>query len=246
MPRAPIADRLYRLLLRCYPGEFRDEYEREMQQAFLDRLDQDRAAGAGAVVRLWRQVITDAILLAPAEHLDVLRQDIRYAARTLRRAPLFALTAIATLAVGVGANTAIFSVVHAVALRPLHYADSNRLIRIWEDNPPLAINGFSVSWPNFADWRERSRTLDLAAWQYDSVTIRGTRDPVRVSSLTVTPEFLSILSVRPRAGRIFTAADAAPSGSPVALLSEGLWNRQFGGDPDVVGRAITVGDSTAT
>jgi hypothetical protein len=73
MPRPPVAERVYRLLLRCFPGEFRDEYEREMQQAFRDRLDQDRARGAGAVVRLWRQVLADAILLAPAEHLDVLR-----------------------------------------------------------------------------------------------------------------------------------------------------------------------------
>ena len=85
MPRMSIAERLYRLLLRCYPVEFRDEYEREMLQAFHDRLGEDQAAGFRAVLRLWRQVLADAILLAPGEHLDVLGQDLRYAVRTFRR-----------------------------------------------------------------------------------------------------------------------------------------------------------------
>ncbi len=246
MPRLSIPERLYRLLLRCYPVEFRDEYEREMLQAFRDRLGEDRPAGFRATFRLWRQVLADAVLLAPGEHLDVLRQDLRYAIRTFRRAPLFALAAIATLALGVGANTAIFSVVYAVALRPLHYAESERLIRIWEDNPSLAIDGFAVSLPNFVSWRERSRTLDLAAWQEGGVTIRGTGDPVRVPLLTVTPEFFSILGARPRTGRIFLPADAAPDAPPVAMITEGLWIRHFGGDPSLVGRSVTVGDATAT
>src|SRR5215207_10153618 len=107
------SERLYRILLRCYPGEFRDEYAREMLQAFHDRLAEDRRIGPAAVARLWWQLAADAVVRAPGEHLDVLRQDVRYALRSLRRAPVFAATAIATLALGVGANTAIFSVVHA-------------------------------------------------------------------------------------------------------------------------------------
>src|SRR5512144_904771 len=100
MPRTSLAERLYRLLLRCYPGELRDEYEREMLQAFRDHLGEDRRIGFRAVFGLWRQVFADSIVRAPGEHLDVLQHDVRYAMRSLRRAPLFAMTAIATLALG--------------------------------------------------------------------------------------------------------------------------------------------------
>jgi len=246
MPRSSFAERVYRLLLRCYPGEFRDEYEREMLETFRERLGEDRKVGWGAVVMLWRQVLVDSVLRAPGEHLDVLRQDIRYGMRSLRRAPVFALTAIATLALGVGANTAIFSVVHAVALRPLPYDEPERLIRIWEDNQSLAIDGFAVSVPNFVSWRERSRTLDLAASYTRGVTIRGTGDPVRVPSLTATPEFFSILGARPRAGRMFSPSDVGPNAPRVAVITEGLWTRQFGGDPSVLGRVVSIDDGAAT
>ena len=149
MARLTIAERLYRLLLRCYPGEFRDDYEREMLLAFRERLTHDRHVGIGAVVRLWWQLVVDSVVRAPGEHLDVLRQDVRYAFRSLRRAPLFAITAIMTLALGVGANTAIFSVVHAVALQSLPYANADRLVRIYERNDALNIESFAVSLPNY-------------------------------------------------------------------------------------------------
>jgi putative ABC transport system permease protein len=246
MARIRFTERLYRVLLRCYPGEFRDEYEREMLQAFRERLNDDRRIGAGAVFGLWRQVVTDSIVRAPGEHLDVLRQDVRYAIRSLRRAPLFALTAIATLALGVGANAAIFSVVHAVALRPLPYEEPDRLIRIWEDNQTLAISGFAVSLPNFVSWRERSKTMDIAAFQTGGVTIRGHADPIRVSSLTATPEFFSVLGVRPQTGRSFLPSDAAVNAPRVALITEGLWGRHFGNDPSIVGRSVTIGATTTT
>ena len=246
MPRTPVTERIYRALLRCYPGEFRDEYEREMLQAFRERLNDDRRVGVTAVFGLWRQVLTDSIVRAPGEHLDVLRQDVRYAIRSLRRAPLFALTAIATLALGVGANAAIFSVVHAVALRPLPYEEPDRLIRIWEDNQALAISGFAVSLPNFVSWRERSKAMDLAAFQSGGVTILGYGDPIRVSSLTATPEFFSVLGVRPRAGRLFLPADAALNAPRVALVAEGLWARQFGNDPAILGRSVTIGGNATT
>ena len=160
MARRTFAERVYHLLLRCYPGEFRDEYEREMLRAFRERLGHDRTVGAMAVLRLWWQVVMDSILRAPGEHADVLRQDVRYALRSLRRAPAFTLTAVATLALGIGANTAIFSVVHAVALRPLAFDAGDRVIRVWEDNPSLNISSFSVSLPNYVSWRERALTAE--------------------------------------------------------------------------------------
>src|SRR5215203_1085741 len=207
MARTTMAERLYRLLLRCYPGEFRDDYEREMLLAFRDRLSDDRRIGAMAVLRLWWQLLVDSIVRAPGEHLDVLRQDVRYALRSLRRAPVFAVTAIATLALGVGANTAIFSIVHAVALRPLPYGNADRLVRIWERNDGLNVESFAVSLPNYASWRERLRTMEIAAWRGGSVTLRSTGDPIRVLSVQISADYFGMIGAKPIVGRTFLPGD---------------------------------------
>lgn len=246
MSRPTFAERVYRLLLRCYPGEFRDDYEREMLLAFRDRLGNDRKIGAGAIVRLWWQVAVDAVMRAPAEHIDVLRQDVRYAVRSLRRARVFAVTAIATLAIGIGANTAIFSMVHAVVLRPLPYDPDGRLIRIWEDNRSLGIEGFAVSLPNYASWKDRSRTLDLGAWMNGSTTLRGTGDPVRVPSVSVSASFFDLFAVRPARGRLFTASDEVLNGPAVAVITEGLWRSAFGADPAIFNSTVTIGERPHT
>jgi predicted permease len=247
MPRGTSwAERIYRSLLRCYPGEFRDEYQQEMLQAFRDRLAHDRAGGRRPLLRLWGQVLADSVLRAPGEHLDVLRQDLRYALRSLRRTPLFALTTITTLALAVGATTAIFSVVYAVALRPLPYDPGDRLVRIWEDNQSLSITGFSVSVPNFVSWKERSRTLDLGAWMGESVTLQGAGDPVRVPSIVATASFFTLFRVQPLHGRIFDESDERLDAPPVALISAGLWKSHFGTEPATIGRAVTIAGTTHT
>ena len=246
MPRPSLAERVYRLLLRFYPGEFRDDYEREMILAFRERLSHDRGVGTMAVLRLWGQLLADSIVRAPGEHLDVLRQDVRYAFRSLRRAPLFTLTAVATLALGVGANTAIFSVVHAVALRPLPYEAADRLVRIWERNDSLSITGFAVSLPNYVSWKERSKTLDLAGWRGGSVTLRGSGEPIRVLSVTISPEYFQIVGAKPLAGRAFVASDAAAGAERVALVRDSLWRSYFSSDPRVVGSAVTIAGQSHT
>jgi putative ABC transport system permease protein len=246
MARSTFAERLYRLLLCFYPGEFRDDYEREMMLAFRERLAHDRSIGPGAVLRLWAQLLMDSIVRAPAEHLDVLRQDLRYGFRSLRRAPLFTLTAVATLALGVGANTAIFSVVHAVALQPLPYESADRLVRIWERNESLSISGFAVSLPNFESWRERARTLELAGWRSGNVTLRSTAEPVRVPSVSISPDFFRLVGARPVAGRAFVASDAAPGAERVALIRDSLWRSYFGSDPAAIGTPVTIGTQTHT
>ncbi len=237
-------ERLDRLLLRCYPGEFRDEYEREMLQAFRDRLSEDRRHGVGAVLRLLWQVAVDAVVRAPAEHLDVLRQDVRYALRSLRRAPVFFVTAVATLALGAGANTAIFSVIHAVALRPLPYDPEGRLIRVWEDNQGLAITGLAVAHPNFLSWKERARSVELAAWMNDATTLQGAGDPVYVASLSVSASLLPIMGAAPTEGRLFTAEDEAPNAPPVAIITIGLWRNNFGGDRSILGKPVKADGSS--
>ena len=246
MPRSTLAERLYRLLLRCYPGEFRDDYEREMMLAFRERLSHDRGVGLGAVLRLWFQLFTDSIVRAPREHVDVLQQDIRYTLRSLRGAPAFALTAIATLALGVGANTAIFSIVHAVAIRPLPYEASDRLIRIWERHEALAPEGFAVSLPNYASWRERAQTLEVAGWRGGSVTLQGKGDPVRVASVNIAPDYFRLLGAKPIIGRVLTPQDEQAAAGNVALIRDSLWRSYFGSDPGVVGTAVTIAGQSHT
>ncbi len=246
MARLTLAERLYRLLLRCYPGEFRDDYEREMLLAFRDRLAHDRGIGMGAILRLWWQLLADSVVRAPGEHLDVLRQDLRYAFRSLRRAPIFAFTAIATLALGVGANTAIFSVVHAVALRPLPYETADRLVRIWEKNDSLAIDGFAVSLPNYLSWRERLRTMEVAAWRGGSVTLRATGDPIRVASVAIGVDYFRMLGAQPVLGRAFLPSDEAAGAERVALIRDSLWRSYFGGDSRVIGTAVTIAGESHT
>ncbi|MEO5895245.1 MAG: ABC transporter permease [Vicinamibacterales bacterium] len=246
MARLTLAERLYRLLLRCYPGEFRDDYEREMLLAFRERLTHDRQVGIGGVIHLWWQLVVDSIVRAPGEHLDVLRQDLRYASRSLRRAPLFALTAIATLALGVGANTAIFSVVHAVALRPLPYATADRLVRIWEKNDSLAVDGFAVSLPNFVSWHERLRMMEVAAWRGGSVTLRSTGDPIRVQSAAIGADYFRMLGAKPLIGRTFLSGDEAAGAERVAIIRDSLWRQSFSADPGVIGSAVTIGGQSHT
>jgi putative ABC transport system permease protein len=198
------------------------------------------------VLRLWGQLIADSLFRAPWEHLDVLRQDVRYTFRSLRRAKVFALTAIATIALGVGANTAIFSVVHAVALRPLPYEAADRLVRIWERNDSLGVTSFAVSLPNYATWRARARSLDVAGWRGGSVTLRGKGDPARVTSVTISPDYFRLLSVKPVAGRVLTPADENPGAGNPAVIRDSLWRRQFDADPGIVGSSVSVGGQPYT
>ena len=171
--------------------------------------------------------------------MNTLAQDLRYALRALGRSPGFAAVAVATLALGIGANTAIFSVVHAVLLRPLPYPEAHRLVVVTERR--LRLGEQSVSWMNFLDWRAGSRALAAqAAYGTDGVAFAGTGEPSVLRSGEVTAPFFSILGVQPALGRAFTEADDRPGAAPVALLSAALWRSRFGSDPSVVGRAIRL------
>ena len=157
---------------------------------------------------------------------DELRQDVRYALRALSRSPGFAVVAILTLGLGIGANTAIFSVVNAVLLRPLPYRDPASLVLI--ETAPQTL---AESWLTAA-WRERAQTVsDLAGFNGPSpATLVAGGEPEQVQSAFVTWNFLSLLGVAPMAGRDFAEADAFPGAPPVALLSHGFWTARFSGD----------------
>ena len=173
---------------------------------------------------------------------DELRQDVRFALRALRRSPGFAAVAILTLAVGIGANTAIFSAVNAVVLRPLPYRDPASLVFI-DISPATSVE----SWLTSA-WRERARTVtDLAGFNGPSpATLVASGEPEQVQSAFITWNFLSLLGVAPTAGRNFAEADASPGAPAVALLSHGLWMNRFGGDASIIGRTIRVSGTPVT
>ena len=175
-------------------------------------------------------------------------QDLRYAARALRKSPGFTAIAALTLALGVGATTAIFSVVNAVMLRPLPFTEPDRLVRIWESNVERGWPTFAVSHPNFLDWRSQSRAFEsLAATNNAGFTWTSNGEAEVVLGLSVTATFLPTLKISPVLGRNFLDDEDRPGGNTrVVLLGDGFWRRAFGADPTVVGRTITLNSQPYT
>jgi putative ABC transport system permease protein len=176
--------------------------------------------------------------------LEHLPQDIRYAARRLRRSPGFTLVAVLTLALGIGANTAIYSVVDGVLLRPLPFADANRLVLVWETDRKSGTSREPASWPDYLDLARQSHTLDgSAALSGAEVTLTPSDGPpVRVSGVAVSQSFFPLVGVQPLLGRLFTPEEDRPNGPAVVVLGESLWRTAFAADPGIIGRTIRVND----
>jgi putative ABC transport system permease protein len=171
--------------------------------------------------------------------------DVLHGWRLLLQKPGFTAAVLVTLALGIGANTAVFTILDTVLLRPLPYSEPERLVRIWESNPARGWPQFGVSQPNFLDWREQGRgafeRLAASTSRPHNLTLGGETE--RLPGVAVTHDFLPLLGVRPTLGRNFLPDEDAPGrGNPVVLLSRGLWQHRFGGDPEIVGRAITLND----
>ena len=170
--------------------------------------------------------------------LENLLRDVRYAFRAMRRSPAFSLVVILTFALGVGVNTAIFSVVNAVLLKPLPYPDSERLVRLGEANNTA---DFSVTWGNFNYWRDDNRSFDdMAAYQFTGRTLTGRGDPMTTQGLTVTAPYYALLGMRPLLGRLLGQQDDQPGAPAAIVLSNRFWSSQLGGDPHIVGAALTL------
>ena len=179
--------------------------------------------------------------------LERLVQDLRYGFRWLRRSPGFSVVAILTLGLGIGANTAIFSVVDAVLLRPLPFAEPERLVRLWESLPRSGYSRNVVNPRNYLDWRERSRSFEQMAALHDlTMNLVGVGEPVALPGMRATPELFAVLRVSPFLGRGFLPEDAVPGGEQSVILSHGLWQGRFGGDRSLVGRKITVNGAPST
>jgi putative ABC transport system permease protein len=231
------SERPLRWLLRLLPFDLRTDHGREMEQVFRVEHREARAHGRGEVLGVWWRALADIARTAPREHAAQLGQDAGYALRMMRRSPGFTLVAVVTLALGIGVNSAVFSLVHAVLLRPLPYADPDRLVALWNRWDGNAAAGLSD--PELMDYQERSRTLQIAASAFAPVNLGAVGEPERVSAAAVTTNLLPVLGVTPALGRNFLP-DEEREGSHVAILTHGLWTRRFDASPSVLGRTILV------
>lgn len=179
--------------------------------------------------------------------LQHLAQDVRFAVRVLRKSPSFAVAAILTLALGIGVNAAIFSIVNAVLLRPLAFDRPDRLMLVWATNTKSGDLEDVASYPDFEAWKAEAASFEgLAAFTARGVTLSGGARPVRVPSVEVTPGFFEMLHVPAAIGRTFRQGDDLPGAPPVALLSDVAWKELFGGRPDVIGRTIRANEEVRT
>ena len=173
--------------------------------------------------------------------MDAFLQDLRYAVRTLRRTPGFTVAAVACLALGIGANTAIFSVINGVLLRPLPFRDPAALVMVWERDPREGQDRNVVSPANYLDWRAQSSVFtDIAAYIDWRANLTGIDEPVEVPLGIATASFFEVLGVPPALGRVYSKTEDVPNGPSVAVISHRLWQRQFGGRPQALGQRMNL------
>jgi len=174
--------------------------------------------------------------------------DLRYAFRMIWKSPAFSLIAILTLALGIGANTAIFSLVNTVLLRPPPYPQADRIILFEGVNKPLGITDSNISLLDFEDWSSQSQTFSHGAvfWEGGAALAQQNNEPERVPRAGVTTQFFDVLGVQPMLGRVFLPEEDRPDSTNVAILSEGLWKRRFGGDRTVIGKTVTINTQPVT
>ena len=172
-------------------------------------------------------------------------QDVKYGARTLMKSPGFTLVAVLTLALGIGANTAIFSVTNAVLFRPLPYAEPDRITLVWMDNRPMGMKEDITSWPNYTDWRDRNRSFEhMAGVRSGASNLTGVHEPQRIQLARTTANFFDVMGMTPVFGRAFSAENEQPGSDNVVVLSYGMWQSHFGGDASVLGKTVHL-DSAA-
>ena len=251
---------LYRALLRCYPAAFRDEYGEQMLLAFSDQLND--APGGARRAAVWTGAARDALAVAPREHWHVFLQDLRYALRTMAARPGFTTVAILSLALGIGANTALFSlwngVLHATlpgVQRPeeLVMLTDPGEAGMWRGRWDGRADGARdwVTYEEFQELRDRAGIFasvmasqsSISTWPARINVDGGGEAPEDVRGRLVSGAYFQVLGANPVAGRVFTA-DSDRVDTPEAVISHSFWQRRFGGRPDVIGRTLTIRNAT--
>lgn len=250
--------RRYRTLLRAWPRAHRERYGTEMEEAFLAllRMDRERHGWPGAL-RCWIGAVVDAGVrglgarmrwtMTGGEVMGSLGSDIRFALRALARRPVFALTAALTIAIGIGANAAVFTVVNGFMVKPLPYEDPDELLALYAGNPSLGWSGFDVNPPNIWDTRERASTIeDITLFNGDAHNLTGGDVPERLSAIRVTPNFFTLLGHEPVLGRDFRPDEIGEGRDRVAILTDGFWERRFARDRSVLGSVLMLDGEPVT
>jgi predicted permease len=235
--------RTYQALLFLCPTAFRNEYGTEMAAVFARR--RREASNVLAWLWLWLETVCDVAVTAAQAHLDILRQDVRDTLRSMRRAPAFAATVIAVTALGIGATTAAFSIADHVFLRPLPYADSGRLVTVWQSFGEY--NEMELSPLNYRDWKRMNNVFEsMAAYHGLAANLSGDGPPLHLEGVCVTADVLPLLGVKPALGRLFSAEDDHDGASKTLILSDSLWRSRFGADPAVLNRKVILDDAPYT
>lgn len=253
MPRQSFHDRLFRLLLKLFPADFRGDFGDNMAADFQDQR-REVEGRTGAMRTLWFRTTVDLLRRAPREHLDVLSRDATYALRMLRRHPAASATAVLSLAIGIGLNSAVYSVVGGVLWKSLPFTDSDRIVSIAAVTRSDRESG-AVTATNLLEIQQRARSFDrIAGAAFRPNTIVEPGEPAQMSCMAVSPGFFELLGVAPILGRTFTphdyddaiafraTADTTSIGpsSPSVVISHDLWRRRFASDPHVVGTEMRV------
>jgi predicted permease len=179
--------------------------------------------------------------------IEELWQDLSYGARMLLKSPGFTAVAVVTLALGIGANSAIFSVIDALLLRQLPYRDPDKLVQVWETDVKRGRNAMNASYPNFADWRDQNHVFEqIAAYSGDWFVLTGTDGSERIQGAIVSPSFFSMLGIKPMEGRVFLPEEDHPNKVFSAVISERLWRRRFNSDPHIIGKTVGIEDKSFT
>ena len=243
-----LSQKVFRGLLSVLPADFRANFGQEMEGVFAEqKRDVEERGGPLDFLRLWWETFMGIFHTAPREHWDILKQDCLYAFRTMRKNVGFTAIAVLTLALGIGANTAIFSVVHAVLLRPLPYPDGQQLVFLRQQAQREGIDDIGFSVHEIQDYREQNRTLSgLVEYHNMSFILFGHGDPDRVRAAVVSANYFDLFGVKPLLGRTFLPDDDTLGAPPVLILSYDYWKSNFGSDPDIVGKTFELNDKVHT
>src|ERR1051326_4774216 len=245
-----------RLMFFVRRGRFQRDLQEEMREHLRMKANDLTAAGVPPeeARNTARREFGNALLLRESSReawgvmwLEVLLQDLRYGLRQIRRNPGFTVVAVLTLALGIGANTAVFTFVNAILLEPLPYANPDPLVYIWEIWPHEAPVR-AVPTPDFTNWHAHNSVFQgLAAYGGDrSVNLTSNGEPEPVEGVNISTDFFSVLGVRPILGRTFLPQEEQPGGNLVVLIGHALWQLRFGSDPTILGRSITLDDQEYT
>jgi putative ABC transport system permease protein len=239
------ATRFYRALLRLLPFDFRSDFGPDMETVFHEQHQAaGRREGTTGVLRLWWETIVGIFRTAPGEHLAMFRQDAGFALRMMRKSPGYTLAAILTLGLGIGANSAIFSVVNAVLLKPLPYEHGERLV-VLQHRMGMLDQPFSAL--DISDYRGQNRSLDgLVEYHNMNFILLGRSEPERVETGVVSWNYFDVFGVKPLFGRSFRPEDEQAGAPAVLMLSYEYWIKSFGGDPTVVNKTFKMNDKVHT